>query len=83
MKEANRSLGRIQALLLDAVGPLANVLELHQMGRLTPDATANAVTQGLCFLGIAHANVFSKRRKKTVLLEMLVGIPLLIPRGGI
>lgn len=63
-KEADRSLGRLQALLLDAIGPPTNVLELQQARCLTADATMEAVTQALHFLGSAHANISSGRRKK-------------------
>jgi hypothetical protein len=35
-KERDRVFSRIQTLLLDAVGPLAGVLEAHQDGCLTP-----------------------------------------------
>ena len=65
-KEADRSLGRLQALLLDAVGPLAHVLEQQRAGRLTPDSAVEAVTQAVRFLGNAQANVSSERRKKIV-----------------
>ena len=65
-KEADRSLGQLQGLLLDAVGPLTNVLELQQAGHLTTDTATEAVTQALHFLGNAHANISSERRKKIV-----------------
>ena len=63
-READRSLCRLQTLVLDAVGPLSAMLELHQAGNLTPEAAVEAATQSLKFLGNAHSNISSERRKK-------------------
>ena len=60
-KDGDRTLCRLQTFLLDAVGPLAHMLELHQSGRLTAD---EATTQALRFLGNAHSHISSERRKK-------------------
>jgi hypothetical protein len=62
-KDADRTLSRFQALLLDTVGPLASMLELKQAGRLIPEFTADAATQALRLLGNAHANFSVERRK--------------------
>ena len=64
-KEADRSFGGLQALL-DAVGPLAHVLEQQRAGRLTTESAVEAVVQAIRFLRNANANVFSKRSKKVV-----------------
>ena len=46
-READRSLCRLQTLVLDAVGPLSAMLELHRAGKLTPEAAVEAATQSL------------------------------------
>ena len=63
-READRSLCRLQTLVLNAVGPLSAMLELHRAGKLTPEAAVEAATQSLRFLGNAHSNISSERRKK-------------------
>lgn len=63
-KDADRPLARLQALMLDAVGPLNTLLELHQGGQLTPEKAVEATSQALRFLGNASANVSTERRKK-------------------
>lgn len=63
-KDGDRGLSRIQTLVLDAVGPLTRVLELHQAGRLTTDIAVDATSQALKFLGNTHAQISTERRKK-------------------
>ena len=63
-KEADRPLARLQALVLDAVGPLSALLELHQKGQLTPDKAGEAASQALRFLGNASTNISAERRRK-------------------
>lgn len=63
-KDADRPLARLQALLLDAVGPLSALLELHQGGQLTPEKAVEATSQALRFLGNASANISVERRKR-------------------
>jgi hypothetical protein len=63
-KDADRTLSRFQALLLDTVGPLASMLELKKAGRLMPELAADAATQALRFLGNPHANISVERRKR-------------------
>ena len=65
-KDGDRSLSRLQTLLLDAVGPLSAMLESHQAGRLAPETAAEAAAQALRFLGNAHANLSAERRKRIV-----------------
>ena len=62
-KDTDRSLGRLQAL---ALGPLSNLLEIKQAGKLTPEAAADAATQALRFLGNAGSNISTERRKHVV-----------------
>ena len=57
-KDADRPLAKTQALLLDAVGPLAHLLEQE----LSKDV-AEAVTQSLRFLGNASATISNERRR--------------------
>ena len=65
-KDADRPLCRIQTLVLDTVGPLSSLLESQRSGQLTPEATAEAVTQALRFLGNACSNISAERRKRIV-----------------
>ena len=65
-KDADRTLSRLQALVLDAVGPLTNLLERKQAGQLTTEAAADAAQQALRFLGNAHANIATERRKRVI-----------------
>ena len=61
-KDADWTLCRLQAMILDAVGPLASLLEMNQAGRLTPEAA----TQALRFLGNAHSHISTERRRRIV-----------------
>ena len=63
-KDADRPLCRMQTLLLDAVGPLSSLLELHNSGRLTVEAAVEATTQALRFLGNSSAKISAERRKR-------------------
>ena len=63
-KDGDKSLARLQTLLLDAVGPLTSLLEQGQKGRLTPKAAADAATQALRFLENASAAISHERRKR-------------------
>ena len=49
--KTDRSLARLQALALDAVGPLASIVEKGEKGTLTVDAAIAAARQALKFLG--------------------------------
>jgi hypothetical protein len=59
-KDADRSLAHLEAFVLDT---LASLLEA---GRLTREATANAATQALKFLGNAHVQISSESRKRVI-----------------
>ena len=63
-KEADRSLARLQTLVLDAANPLVSVLESARKGLLTPKDAAEAAQQALQLLGNASANISVERRKK-------------------
>ena len=60
-KDEDRPLAGLEALVLDAVGPLITLLELQHTGYLTPEAVAKAVTQALQFIGNASANMSVER----------------------
>ena len=63
-KYGDKSLARLQTLLLDAVGLLTSLLEQGQKGRLTPKAAADAATQALRFLGNANVAISHERRRR-------------------
>ena len=65
-KDADRALSRLQTFVLDAIGPLASLLEQKQAGRLTAESAADAATQALRFLGNAHAHISTERRKRII-----------------
>ena len=65
-KDGDRTFSRLQTFVLDAVGPLASLLEQHQAGRLTPATAAEAATMALKFLGNASAQISTERRKRLV-----------------
>ena len=65
-KDADRTLSRLQALVLDAVGPLTSLLERKQAGQLTTEAAANAAQLALRFLENAHANIATERRRRVM-----------------
>jgi hypothetical protein len=53
-------ISRIQTLIMDAVGPLARVLEAHQARHLTPEAATDATAQAV-HIGNTHANISTER----------------------
>ena len=63
-KDGDRHLARLQALVLDAVGPLTHIVEQAQQGSLIPDTAAEAATQALRFLGNASASISLDRRRQ-------------------
>ena len=65
-KDADRALSRLQTFVLDAIGPLASLLEQKQAGRLTAESAADAATQALRFLDNAHAHISTERRKRII-----------------
>ena len=63
VKSADNLLSRIQALFLDAVGPLSQLLDgAHSGSQLTIDDMEDAVKAALTFLGNASSQCISLRR---------------------
>ena len=65
-KSRDRQLAKQQALLLDAVGPLAYILEETAKGELTQKAAREAAQTALKLLGNASMHVSRERRKLTL-----------------
>ncbi len=63
-KDGDRNLARLQALVLDAVGPLAHIVEQAQQGSLTAESATEAATRALRFLGNASATISADRRRQ-------------------
>ena len=59
-KAKDKQLARIQAPMLDAVGPLSFILEEASRGQLPPKAIMEAAQTALCLLGNASANISRK-----------------------
>ena len=60
------SLARLQALFLDAVGPLASILEEDDKGSLTTEKATTAARMALRFLGNASVQMARERRKRAI-----------------
>ena len=79
-KTRDRQLSKSQALVLDAVGPLAFVLESAARGSLTQESTVEAVRTALRLLGNASCHLATERRRNVLadlnpnLKEMAEGI---------
>ena len=65
-KARDKTLAKQQALLLDAVGPLASILEDASTGELTMKGTVDAVQTALKLLGNASMNLNRERRKNVI-----------------
>ena len=63
-KEADRPLACLQTLLLDTMGPLTHLLELHRNDKLTPEAVAETTAQAVKFVGNASAAISQDRRRR-------------------
>ena len=50
--------------VLDAVGPLTNILKMHQKGSLSNKTTVDVVKQAMRFLGNASSAILAKRRRR-------------------
>ncbi len=66
VKDGDRPLARLQTLVLDAVGPLAAILEEAAKGNLSPRVAVEAATTSLRLLGNASANLSQERRRRIV-----------------
>ena len=67
--KTDRSLARLQALAMDAVGPLTSIVEKGEKGTLSLDGAIAAAKQGLKFLGNTAVQ-FSRERRKRAITDM-------------
>ena len=65
-KVADGEAAKLQTLILDAVGPLAYILEEAQKGSLMVESAVKAAKTALRFLGYASAHVAQNRRRKVL-----------------
>lgn len=65
--KANSYLSRLQQFWLDAVAPIAAVMENAEMGELTLKGMVSVVQSVLVLMGNAHQNMAQERRKKILL----------------
>ncbi len=62
----DRSMARLQALLLDAVGPMASILEEDENGTLTTEKAVTAAKMALRFVGNASVQMPRERRRRAI-----------------
>ena len=65
-KDADTSLARLQAFMLDALAPMVDILEEAQKGPLTTEKAAEAARSAILLLGNASTQVAKERRKKVI-----------------
>ena len=65
--KADGYLSRLQQFWLDAVAPLAALLENAEAGELTPEKAVSAAQTALYLMGNAHQQTAQERRKKLIL----------------
>ena len=65
--KADGYLSRLQQFWLDAVAPLAALLESAEAGDLTPEKAVSATQTALYLMGNAHQQMAQERRKKLIL----------------
>ena len=65
-QKLDRALARLQALFLDAVGPLATILEAAEKGSLTADQATMATKMALKFIGNASVQMSRECRKRAI-----------------
>ena len=65
--KADGYLSRLQQFWLDAVAPLAVLLESAEAGDLTPEKAVSATQTALYLMGNAHQQMAQERRKKLIL----------------
>ena len=65
-KDADTSLARLQAFMLDALAPMVDILEEAQKGSLTIDKAAEAARTAILLLGNASTQVAKERRKRVI-----------------
>ena len=62
----DRSLARLQALCVDAAGPLATMMELAERGELTAERSVTLTKLALRFVGNASVQISRERRKRAI-----------------
>ena len=62
----DRSLARLQALCVDAAGPLATMMELAEQGELTAERSVTLTKLALRFVGNASVQISRERRKRAI-----------------
>lgn len=62
----NRVMARIQALMLDVVGPLTTIIEQAEAGTLTAEKAVAAARIAIKFTGNASVQISQERRKKAI-----------------
>ena len=62
--KADGYLSRLQQFWLDAVAPLAAILESAEAGELMPEKAVASTQAALCLMGNAHQQMAQERRKK-------------------
>ena len=60
-------LARIQALTLDAVGPLTTIIDQAEAGALTMEGVVAAARMAIKFIGNASVQISQERRKKAIM----------------
>lgn len=65
-KFRDKQLSKTQALVLDAVGPLASILETATKGKLTEEMAVEAVQTALKLLGNASCHLAAERRRNVL-----------------
>ena len=60
-------LSRLQQFWLDAVAPLAALLESAEVGKLTPEKAVSAAQTALYLMGNVHQQTAQERQKKLIL----------------
>ena len=65
--KADGYLSRLQQFWLDAVAPLAALLESAEAGELTPEKAVSAAQTALYLMGNVHQQTAQERRKKLIL----------------
>jgi len=63
--KADGYLSRLQQFWLDAVAPLAAILESAVAGELMPEKAVASTQVALCLMGNTHQQMAPERRKKT------------------
>ena len=80
--KTDKDLGRIQAFILDAVGPLTAIVEGAEKEELTSKTAAEAARMALQFIGNASAQL-SRDRRKAAIMDMNPKIADLAERDSI